>query len=159
MLVIQWGSVKEITPVTTFVNVINEWKWDAGRQTLHIFQNPITSRVPHVAITTFTHSPLPTDIRHGRSERLFLNPNTKSSFPGAVIQPPTHLLLCRPRRGCSPSAAPAPSCPPRWRRVWLVSYWPRRGWSWTAGSAAPLQSAWPVHEPPGCHLYPWDKNR
>lgn len=96
--------------------------------------------------------------RHGRSPYLFLNPNTASSFPRVVIQAPAHLLLCRPRQGCWPSAAPAPSFPPGSLQVWPASCWPRRGWFWTAGSAEPPRSAWPELGPRGCRLYHWDRS-
>lgn len=66
-----------------------------------------------------------------------------------------HPRHCRPPWGCQSSAAPAQFSPPGARLPWPACCWPQPCWSWTAGSAAPWQSAWPEPGPRECHLCPY----
>lgn len=119
----------------------------------------LSARVPCVATTTFTLSPLPAVMKAWKVMAFIFESKYYIILPQSRHPTPAHLLLCRPRRGCWPSAGPAPSSPPASLQVWLVSCWPQRGWFWTEGSATPPRSALPRREPRGCHLYPCDRNR
>lgn len=163
-------TFKEMALVTnTVISVphfewINAQKWDPFQspnrpQTLRISKHPVNCPLEYQVFHFHTLSISHIGWQKAWKVRGFISePNYYIIPPWSCHPTHAHLLLCHPLQGCLPSGGPAPSCPPRWRRVWLVSCLPRPGWFWTAGSAAPHQFVSLMHGLLGCRLYPWDSN-